>query len=146
MFVNKYASERSLGQEDPLEEATATHSSIFAWRIPMDRGAWWAADHGVAKSWTRLKRLNTHTKSMSFSPLYFWNLYSLSRSLNFGGINLPSQASGSQSLPALAVARWTFFLFICWYRKHCFCYLTSATFTAAFLPTDWKVETWSAKM
>ena len=25
---------RSLGQEDPLEEETATHSSILAWRIP----------------------------------------------------------------------------------------------------------------
>ena len=25
---------RSLGQEDPLEEGTATHSSILAWRIP----------------------------------------------------------------------------------------------------------------
>ena len=24
----------SLGQEDPLEEGTATHSSILAWRIP----------------------------------------------------------------------------------------------------------------
>ena len=24
---------RSLGQEDPLEEGTATHSSILAWRI-----------------------------------------------------------------------------------------------------------------
>ena len=33
---------RSLGQEDPLEEGMATHSSIFAWRIPMDRGAWQA--------------------------------------------------------------------------------------------------------
>ena len=31
---------RSLGREDPLEEAIATHSSILAWRIPMDRGAW----------------------------------------------------------------------------------------------------------
>ena len=27
-------------------------ASILAWRIPMDRGAWWAAVHGVAKSWT----------------------------------------------------------------------------------------------
>ena len=27
-------------------------SSIPAWRIPMDRGAWRAAAHGVAKSWT----------------------------------------------------------------------------------------------
>ena len=26
---------------------------------PMDRGAWWATVHGVAKSWTRLKRLST---------------------------------------------------------------------------------------
>ena len=31
---------RSLGREDPLEEDMATHSSILAWRIPMDRGAW----------------------------------------------------------------------------------------------------------
>ena len=28
------------GLEDLLEEGMATHSSIFAWRIPMDRGAW----------------------------------------------------------------------------------------------------------
>ena len=28
----------------------ATHSSILAWRIPMDRGAWRATVHGVAKS------------------------------------------------------------------------------------------------
>ena len=32
-----------LGREDPLEEGMATHSSILAWRIPMDREAWWAA-------------------------------------------------------------------------------------------------------
>ena len=32
----------------------ATHSSILAWRIPMDRGAWRTTVHGVTKSWTRL--------------------------------------------------------------------------------------------
>ena len=32
----------------------ATSSSIFVWRIPMDRGAWWVTLHGVAKSQTRL--------------------------------------------------------------------------------------------
>ena len=32
---------RDLGWEDPLEEGVATHSSIIAWRIPMDSGAWW---------------------------------------------------------------------------------------------------------
>ena len=45
---------RSLGWENPLEEGMATHSTIFAWRIPMDRGAWWAAVHEIAKSQTRL--------------------------------------------------------------------------------------------
>ena len=43
---------QSLGWEDPLEEGIATHSSILARRIPLDRGAWWAAVHEVAKSWT----------------------------------------------------------------------------------------------
>ena len=33
---------------------TATHSSILAWRIPKDRGAWWAVFHGVPKSQTQL--------------------------------------------------------------------------------------------
>ena len=44
----------SLGWEDPLEEGTTTHSSILAWRIHMDREAWRATVHGVAKSWTWL--------------------------------------------------------------------------------------------
>ena len=33
---------QSLSWEGLLEKGTATHSSILAWRIPMDRGAWWA--------------------------------------------------------------------------------------------------------
>ena len=45
---------QSLGWENPLEEGMATHSTSFAWRIPMDRGAWWAAVHEIAKSQTRL--------------------------------------------------------------------------------------------
>ena len=36
-----------LGWEDPLEEGIATHSSILAWKIPMDRGAWRATVHRV---------------------------------------------------------------------------------------------------
>ena len=40
---------QSLGGEDPLEEDMATHSSILAWRIPVDRGAWRAAVHGVTE-------------------------------------------------------------------------------------------------
>ena len=40
---------RSLGWEDPLEERMATHSSIHPWRIPVDRGAWWATVHGLQR-------------------------------------------------------------------------------------------------
>ena len=35
---------RSPGWEDPLEEGTATHSSILAWRIP------WTEEHGGLQS------------------------------------------------------------------------------------------------
>ena len=35
--------------ENPLAKGMATHSSILAWRISLERGAWWATDHGVAK-------------------------------------------------------------------------------------------------
>ena len=51
---------QSLGREDPLEEGMATHSSILVWRIPMDRGAWWATVHRVTKSQTQLKQLSMH--------------------------------------------------------------------------------------
>ena len=44
----------SLGQEDPPVKGMVTHSSILAWRIPMDRGAWQATFHGVSKSQTQL--------------------------------------------------------------------------------------------
>ena len=43
---------RSLSWEDTLEENMTTHSSILAWKIPKDRGAWWAVVHGVTKSQT----------------------------------------------------------------------------------------------
>ena len=41
---------QSLSWKDPLEESITT--SILAWRISMDRGAWQAGVHGVAKSRT----------------------------------------------------------------------------------------------
>ena len=43
---------RSLGWEESLEKGMATSCSILAWRIQMDRGAWQAAVHGVAKNRT----------------------------------------------------------------------------------------------
>ena len=49
-----------------LEEGMETHSSILAWRISMDRGAWWATVHGVAK-WDmteQLQQRQEHTYMM----------------------------------------------------------------------------------
>ena len=55
---------QSLGWEDALEENMATHSNILAWRIPMDRGAWWASSRvcRVSHNWSDL----AHKKN----PLY----------------------------------------------------------------------------
>ena len=48
-----------LGWKDPLEKEMATHSSILACRIPMDRGAWRAIIHGVAKESDTTEPLST---------------------------------------------------------------------------------------
>ena len=45
---------QSVGQEDPLEQEMATHSSILAMENSMDRGAWQVTVHGITKSWTQL--------------------------------------------------------------------------------------------
>ena len=50
----------SLGWEDTLEKGKATHSSILAWGIPIDRGVQWATAHGVAKNQTRLSNFHFH--------------------------------------------------------------------------------------
>ena len=42
----------------------STHSSILAWRIPMDRGAWWATAHRVKKNQTWLKWLTKKKKKV----------------------------------------------------------------------------------
>ena len=43
---------QSLGQEDPLEKETVTHSSTLALKNSMDGGAWWATVMGLQKSQT----------------------------------------------------------------------------------------------
>ena len=39
----------SLGWEDPLEEGMAIHSSILAWKVPMDKEAWLVTVHGLQR-------------------------------------------------------------------------------------------------
>ena len=45
---------QSLGPKDPLEEGMEIHSSILAWKIPMNRRAWHTAVRGVTKGRTQL--------------------------------------------------------------------------------------------
>ena len=73
---------QSLDWEDPLEEGMATHSSIFAWRIPMDRGAWQV----TYSSWGR-KELDTTwaTKHSTAHPhLLYHHLFWIPLSLAWG--------------------------------------------------------------
>ena len=53
------------------EEGMATHSSIPAWRIRMDRGAWRVTVQRVTTSQTQLKRLSTHAHTM-FTLISHW--------------------------------------------------------------------------
>ena len=59
--------------DDSLDSEMATHSSILAWEISMDRGAWWAAVQRVAQSRTRLKRLSSSSR-MAVLSLVLWEL------------------------------------------------------------------------
>ena len=88
--ANQETQIRFLGWEDPLEKEMVTHSSILAWKIPMNRGAWWATVPGVTKSWTWLSNKpnnNNNTyglincgerSSWSWHPLwsrtYYWKI------------------------------------------------------------------------
>ena len=70
-----------LGREDPLEKEMATDSSILAWRISMDRGAWQATVQGVARvRYDLATKLPPPFKSLfrkipiQYTNAYIWNL------------------------------------------------------------------------
>ena len=53
------------------EEGNGSPLQYSCLENPTDRGAWWATVHGVAKSWTQLKRLSmhiAHTQSVLLIP------------------------------------------------------------------------------
>ena len=58
---------QSLSSENPLEEGMATHSSILAWRIPMDRGAWLSTIQRITKNQTWLRQLSMHNSRLGHS-------------------------------------------------------------------------------
>ena len=72
---------RALGWEDPLEGGHGDPLQYSCLENPMDRGAWWAIVHGVAKSWTWQKQLSTHsyvkihqTAGLRFAPFTAFKL------------------------------------------------------------------------
>ena len=79
------------GSGDPLEEGTATHSTLLAWRIPTDRGAWWATLYRVTKSRPWLRGLSVHTRTHA------------QHGRNCG---LLAHGQGARVCPALLAASW----------------------------------------
>ena len=65
---------RSLGQEDPLEEGMATHSSILAWRIPWTEEPGGCAVHGIAESETAEHRTVAAHPSPSCFQIQRWKI------------------------------------------------------------------------
>ena len=65
----------SLRWEDPLEVGMATHSSILAQRNPMERGAWRATVHGVAKSQTQVTLAPELAWVLVSRWHYFWQIF-----------------------------------------------------------------------
>ena len=63
---------QSLGWEDPLEKGVATHFSILAWRIPMDRGSWQLYKiHGGLKELDRTEQISPHTNITPCQRFHF---------------------------------------------------------------------------
>ena len=63
----------SLGWEDPVEEGMATHSSVLAWRIPVDRGVWWATVHGVT-NWVTKHSYAVHMSLQDLGIKLNWGI------------------------------------------------------------------------
>ena len=59
---------RSLGLEDPLEKGNPL--PVLAWRIPMDRGAWWVIVHRVAQSRTQLSDQAQHSSTCGSQSMF----------------------------------------------------------------------------
>ena len=82
---------RSLGREDPLEEGMAAHSSMLAWRIPMDRGAWGHKELDTTERLNTAQRRHPNVKAprvvienelSDYQTILTYSSYSLSLSAN----------------------------------------------------------------
>ena len=107
---------QSLGWEDTLKEGTAIHSSILAWRIPMDREAWWATVRGVAKSQSN-EQLSTaqQVKAVTFKLEIQYRIFIIIKLLFCNTTLLPNKKSrefsaySSYMLPTLKIHHYLHF-------------------------------------
>ena len=76
----------SLGEKDTLEKEMATHSSILAWRIPMDRGPWWATVLLLLSRFSRVQLCVTPETAAHQAPLSL----GISRQEHWSGLPFPS--------------------------------------------------------
>ena len=71
----------------PWEKAMAPHSSTVAWKNPMDGGDWWAAVHGVTKSWTQVSNFT-----------FTFHFHALEKEWQPTSVFLPRESQGRGSL------------------------------------------------
>ena len=113
---------RSLGQEDALEKEMAIHSSISCLENSMNKGAWQATLHGLAKSKTWLSThvymsLHILTPCTSSPTNHTYTHYHIHTTLTH--IKMSSSMAGSFQYTGLQInvferGRWT-------HCSHCYC-------------------------
>ena len=69
LFAMQETQFQSLGQKDPYGEGNGNLLQYSCLENPMDRRAWWATVHGIAKSQTRLRNLKKKTQRV-----YLWQI------------------------------------------------------------------------
>ena len=104
----------SLSGEDSLEKEMATHSSILAWKNPMDRGARPGTIYGVTKRKTQLSSLAIGILKNKILILYMWSVsYLFKKVHSCGGFSLKDSqpndtASKNDTMPIFQVRKQKF--------------------------------------
>ena len=90
---------RSLCQEDPPEKEMATPSTVLAWDIPKDIGAWWTTVHGVSESWMPLSNSTLTSRSINNAVSFRWTRKGLSGTHTFSLLTVCASQGHKDSPP-----------------------------------------------